>query len=168
MSKHFDGDLTNGKLREDAFARILLGGRELWEHKRDRKAHRTGNIAVEYESSTLPLGKGDRYPSGISVCKAHWFVIEFVGDRRLVLPTTTVKALARVAIKAKRARWIGDNNRFHNALIPFAWFLAFHEESPDPPAVIASGWESTLPTLAQAREYHETASFTPDAAGWTA
>jgi hypothetical protein len=170
MSKHFDGDLAAGKLREDAFARILLAGRELWEHKRDLQCERTGNIAIEYQTSTLPNGQGDKYDSGISVCEAHWFVIEFIEERRLVLPTEVVKELARVAIRANLAKWIGDNNRFHNALIPVTWFWAYsgtaeNTSAPDLRAVV-TGWEGSLPTLAQAREYYETGTFKPDPQGW--
>lgn len=127
MSKHFDGDLAKGKLREDAFARILLGGRELWEHKRDYKCADTGNIALEYETSELPNGQGKHWPSGIAVCTAHWFVIEYMPDRRLVMTLDEVKCLARRAIltpgtSKPRHLWCGDDNRFHNALVPFDWF----------------------------------------------
>lgn len=132
MSRHFDGDLAEGKLAEDAFARILLSRRELWEHKKDRQCARTGNVALEYETSQLPHGCGERYPSGIAVCTAYWFVIEFAPERRLVAPTDAVKQLARAAVKGGRHRWIGDDHRFHNALAPVKWFWAWPEQRSIP------------------------------------
>jgi hypothetical protein len=119
----FDGDLAKGILREDAFARILLGGRELWEHKRDFKCIETNNLAIEYETSELPRGQGRRWPSGISKTASHWYVLEFAHDRRLVMPTDFVKDVARSAIRSGRHVWGGDNRRFHNALVPVDWFL---------------------------------------------
>jgi hypothetical protein len=119
----FDGDLAKGSLREDAFARILLGGRELWEHKRDFKCVDTGNLAIEYETSQGPRGSGSKWPSGISKTQSYWYVLEFAHDRRLVMPTAEVKELARSAIRSGRHVWGGDNGRFHNALVPVDWFL---------------------------------------------
>lgn len=159
MSKHFDSDLADGKIAEDAFARILLSGRELWEHKRDFQCITTGNIALEYQTSTLPHGRGERYDSGIAICRAYWFVIEFADERRHVLPTDAVKELARLAIGSGLHKWIGDNNRFHNALVPLKWFWARPEQE--------AGWEDTLPTLKQARDYVATGTFKPDPDGWT-
>lgn len=120
--KGFDIDLLEGKAREDAFARVLLSGRELVEHKRDFKCMRTGNLALEYETSTLPKGEGDRYASGIAVCEAHWFVLEYDHEKWLVWTLDEVKAIARRAIRSGLHKWVGDNDRFHNALVPIEWF----------------------------------------------
>lgn len=124
----FDGDLLRGQLREDAFGRLLLGGRELWEHKRDFKATTTGNVAIEYRTSELPNGKGRVWDSGIATTKAGVYVIEYDEECRLVLPTERVRRLAALAVKdrespAPRYRWCGDNNRFLNALVPVEWFV---------------------------------------------
>lgn len=132
MSSQFDGDLAEGKVAEDAFARILLGTRELWEHKKDRQCSQTGNVAIEFETSRFPDGAGDRWPSGIAVCEAYWFVIEFAAEQRLVMPTEAVKDVARVALRDGRDRWIGDNHRFHNVLVPVGWFVA----TPKAPAAL--------------------------------
>jgi hypothetical protein len=131
-SKHFDGDLLEGKLAEDAFARILVSGREFWEHKRDRQCARTGNVAIEFETSQLPDGHGQRWPSGIAVCEAYWFVIEFAPERRLVVPTDAVKELARAAIRGRLHRWIGDDCRSHCALVPVDWFWSPPQATPTP------------------------------------
>ena len=113
----FDADLLPGNVREDAFARVLCSAR--FEHKRDYKATETGNIAIEYQ-----VRKGEAVEdSGIAITTAEWWVIEFAPSCRLVLPTETVKRLARVAIRDGRHRWIGDGNNHHNALVPFEWFL---------------------------------------------
>lgn len=121
--KGFDGDLLDGQVAEDAFARILLGGKEKWEHKRDDKFAQTGNIAIEYETSEFANGAGNRWRSGIAVCEAHWWVVEYLPNKRLLWPTEDVKVLARRAIGEKRHRWCGDYNRFHNALVPGEWFM---------------------------------------------
>lgn len=121
--KGFDGDLLDGQVAEDAFARILLGGKEKWEHKSDGWFATTGNIAVEWQTSELPNGEGRCWLSGISVCKAHWWVVEYLPNKRLLWPTEDVKELARRAIRQKRCKWCGDHNRFHNALVPGAWFM---------------------------------------------
>lgn len=44
-------------------------------------------------------------------------------EHRLVMPTEDVKILARDAIRDGRHRWIGDDDRFHNALVPVDWFF---------------------------------------------
>lgn len=119
----FDIDLADGALREDAFARVLLDGRERFEHKRDYQCTDTGNVAIEFEASTLPNGRGERYKSGISKCEAYWFVIEFAPDRRLMQPTEYVKDLARRAFREGRCKWVGDDNRFHCALVPVGRFV---------------------------------------------
>lgn len=141
MSVQFDGDLAEGKLAEDAFARILLGTRELWEHKKDRQCIHTGNVALEFETARFPDGAGDRWPSGIAVCQAYWFVIEFADELRLVMPTEKVKGLARCAIRDGRHRWIGDNHRFHNALVPVSWFVAVPKAAT---AVVSAGLASSM------------------------
>ncbi len=128
MSKHFDGDLAAGKLAEDAFARILLDGREKWEHKRDFKCVETGNVALEFATSSLPHGAGEVRPSGIAVCHAYWFVVEYAPECRHVMPLEAVKALARSAFRDGRHKWVGDDSRFHNALVPLSWFWTMPDQ----------------------------------------
>jgi hypothetical protein len=100
----------------------------LWEHKKDRLCAQTGNVALECETSRLPGGQGERWASGISVCEAYWFVIEFAHEQRLVVPTETAKGLARTAFRRGQTKWIGDNHRFHNALVPVSWFVTSPDE----------------------------------------
>lgn len=121
--KGFDIDLVDGKAREDAFARVLLGGRELVEHKRDFWCVDSNNVAIEFETSTLPSGEGDKYPSGLAKCEAYWVAIEIRHERWVVITLADVKQLARAAYKQGRHKWIGDNKRFHNALVPVWWFV---------------------------------------------
>lgn len=120
-----DGDLADGQLREDAYARILLSGRERWEHKRDWKAEQTGNIAVEFETSTLPNGRGDTYPSGIHEPgkeNVYWWIVEFAEDCRISLPREVMVRWKDHAVSRGLTLWCGDYNRFNNALIPWKWF----------------------------------------------
>ncbi len=114
----FDIDLLEGKAAEGAFSRVLCSAR--FEHKLDKKAARTGNIAVEYETRKR---NGEVILSGIAITTAEWWVVEFAPSCRLILPVEHAKKITRIAIKAGLDRWIGDGNNHHNALIPFAWFL---------------------------------------------
>ena len=50
----FDIDLAEGKLREDAFGRLLCHTR--FEHKHDKIHETSGNIAIEYEQK-MPDGR---------------------------------------------------------------------------------------------------------------
>ena len=121
----FDIDLREGKAREDAFVHVLLRSRV--EHKRDFKYATTGNIAVEYEQKARD---GNKVLSGISITEAGSWAVEFLENRWLVVPTETVKALARRAIKNGKHKWIGDGNNHHNALIPIDWFTQPGEDAP--------------------------------------
>lgn len=114
----FDIDLMNGKAREDAFAKVMLGS--FVEHKRDHLAIETGNVAFEYEQR---MPSGEVVPSGIAATTADWWAVEFLENCWVVLPTDYAKQLARRAIKEKLHKWIGDGNNHHNALVPFEWFL---------------------------------------------
>lgn len=115
----FDKDLREGKAREDAFVHVLLRARV--EHKRDKKAVDTGNLAIEYEQRCRD---GEIRGSGIAITKADRYAIEFAPECWLVLPTERVKEMTRLAIKEGRHRWIGDGNNHHNALVPFTWLLS--------------------------------------------
>lgn len=172
VSKHFDGDLERGQLAEGAFGQLLSAGADKWEHKRDFQCVRTGNLAVEFETSSEPNGHGRRYLSGISVTTAYWFVIQFAAERWHVLPTETVKHLARCAIRRGNEKWIGDDQRFHNALVPLRWFYepfgAISSARPLPEELQQEEeWLNSLPTDTQASDYARTGQFTPDRDGWT-
>lgn len=115
----FDIDLMEGKERERAFAKVMLGS--LVEHKRDHIAVESGNVAIEYEQK---MRDGKIVPSGIAITEADWWAVEFRPDCWTIAPTEYVKELARAAIKQGRHKWIGDGpNNHHNALVPFGWFL---------------------------------------------
>lgn len=114
----FDCDLREGKARENAFVHVLLRSRV--EHKRDKKAARTGNIAIEVAQL---CSDGEHRNSGVMVTTAESFAIEFFPECWLLLPTEYVRNLARRAMDEDRHRWIGDNNNHLNALIPIEWFV---------------------------------------------
>lgn len=118
--KGWDIDLADGEARENAFRDVLL--RRYVEHKRDFKCASTGNIAVEYETSAEPNGVGDRWPSGIAVTTSDLWAVEYAPEAWLLLRTQVMKGFAREAIRRDLHRWIGDDSRYHNALIPFHWF----------------------------------------------
>lgn len=116
--RDFDKDLREGQAREDAFVHTLLRSRV--EHKRDKKAARTGNIAVEIEQ----VGKdGDIHPSGVSGTSAEMWAIEYFPECWLLLPTEYVRSLAKRAVEQGRHQWIGNGNNHHNALVPIEWLV---------------------------------------------
>lgn len=114
----FDVDLRDGKAREDAFAHVML--RSQVEHKRDKKAALTGNIAVEL---CQRWSDGTAEPSGIQITTAERYAIEFYPECWLILPTEFVKALADKARVEGLTDWIGDGQNHYNALIPIEWFV---------------------------------------------
>lgn len=114
----FDKDLLFGQAREDAFMRTLLGGAYI-EHKADEKARETGNLFIEFETSRLPQGMGEKYPSGIGVTIAERWAQEFHDGCWILVPTDRIRQL----IVSAHQVWGGDDNRFHGALIPWRWLL---------------------------------------------
>jgi hypothetical protein len=114
----FDIDLREGKAREDAFVHVML--RSKVEHKRDKKAARTGNIAVEIACKD----RNDKgVPSGINITTAEYWAVEYMDGCWLVLPTEIVKNLTRLAAQQDRKHWIGDGGRHLNVLVPIEWFV---------------------------------------------
>ena len=89
------------------------------EHKLDEKARETGNLAIEFETSKLPNGFGEKKPSGISVCTAGRWAQEFYPDCWILVPTARMHELAAGAYQV----WGGDHNRFHIALVKWAALL---------------------------------------------
>jgi hypothetical protein len=119
----FDKDLLFGQAREDAFMRTLLGGAYI-EHKADEKARETGNLYIEFETSSLADGFGEKKPSGIAVTTATRWAQEFDDNCWILVPTARILRLVDRAYQV----WGGDNNRFHGALIPWRWLLHLPDE----------------------------------------
>ncbi len=113
----FDLDLAAGKLREDAFGRLLCSTR--FEHKRDYWAVRSGNLAIEIEQKQ----KNGEVKPVLMTNTSEWWALEYREDCRLVLPKDFIHKLVAHALTAKLTKWIGDGHNHHNALIPFSWFL---------------------------------------------
>jgi hypothetical protein len=124
--KGFDKDLLDGQAREDAFVRTMFRGAYI-EHKLDEKARETGNLCIEFETSKLPDGFGEKEPSGVSVCESERWAQEFDEDCWVLLPTSRIRRLVGPAWKV----WGGDHNRFHLALIPWRWLLKPPPDQPD-------------------------------------
>ena len=114
----FDVDLREGKAREDAFAHVMLRSRV--EHKRDKKAARTGNIAIEVAQKCRD---GEHRDSGVFATTAERFAIEYAPECWLLMPTEYVRALARLGLQQDRHRWIGDGGNHLNVLVPIEWFV---------------------------------------------
>jgi hypothetical protein len=121
----FDKDLREGEAREDAFVHVLL--RSQVEHKRDRKALETGNVAIEYRQRCRD---GEERRSGVAITKAERYAIEYAPECWLLIPTEKLKVFARLARATGRSRWIGDGNNHLNALVPLLWLLG-EEPGPD-------------------------------------
>lgn len=123
----FDIDLREGQAREDAFVHVLLRSRV--EHKRDKKAARTGNVAIEVAQLCRD---GQHRDAGVMVTNAESFAIEFFPECWLLLPTEYVRQLARRAMQENRHRWIGNGNNHLNALVPIEWFVRLEiSKSPE-------------------------------------
>jgi hypothetical protein len=114
----FDIDLREGKAREDAFVHVML--RSKVEHKRDKKAARTGNIAIEIAQT---LRGGDTVDSGVMSSTAEFYAIEYFPECWLILPTEYVRKLGRLGVQQDRHRWIGDGGNHLNVLVPIEWFV---------------------------------------------
>ena len=114
----FDIDLREGKAREDAFVHVLLRSRV--EHKRDKKAARTGNVAIEMAQR---CSDGETRDSGVMATEAAFFAVEFAPECWIVLPTEYVRALARRGIDENKHHWIADGGNHLNVLVPIEWFV---------------------------------------------
>ena len=109
FNSDFRYDLKVGQVAEQALAAIFEGKKV--EVKRDRKARRTGNIFVEYESR----GK----PSGISTSEAdYWcFVVE---ETFILLTTQRLKEIVEPLKGTDKERRGGDNNTSVGVLLRIA------------------------------------------------
>lgn len=122
----FDMDLREGKARENAFVHVLLRSRV--EHKRDKKAARTGNIAVEIAQL---CSDGEHRPSGVMVTNAEFWAVEFAPECWILLPTEYVRRLAKRGQQEDRHRWIGDGQNHLNVLVPIEWFVKLPQNGSD-------------------------------------
>lgn len=113
FNSNFKYDLKRGQEAEEWFAGLLTGGDRI-ECKRDFKAHKTGNVYVEFESR----GK----PSGIRRTEAeHWAFVYGPNEldlRVVVISAKRLKALAEAAIAEDRWKPGGDSNTSKGAIIP--------------------------------------------------
>lgn len=127
----FDIDLREGEAREAALVRAMASVGHLVEHKRDHKAHDSGNVFIEYQQ------KGR--PSGINVTTAQWWAIEFDANAWIVIETDRLRWLCRQAWRNPANRKSGgDNNNYRGVTVPVRDlvrmdYLAVVELSPDAP-----------------------------------
>ena len=122
----FDIDLREGKAREDAFVHTMLRSRV--EHKRDKKAWRTGNVALEMKQRCRD---GSIQPSGVYK-ESDTFAVEFAPECWVLLPTEYARSLAEKAEREGKCVWIGDGGNHYNALVPLEWFVdakSFHSQT---------------------------------------
>jgi len=107
FNSDFRFDLLVGNEVEGQLGLILNGKRI--EVKSDKRAHRTGQVFVEYES------RGKR--SGIATTQADYYCFEVQGIFILV-SVPTLKIIARKYIGTERDVRGGDNNTSKGILLP--------------------------------------------------
>jgi hypothetical protein len=113
----FDVNLLEGKLSENKWADML----ETIEFKKDYKAWKTGNVAVEYANN----GK----PSGIAVTQAKYVAYVLVDEKQnenvaIFLNTEILQAMCRQYLgHAKRDVKGGDNHDSSLILLPISEML---------------------------------------------
>ncbi len=117
-------DLQYGKAREDAFVSVMLRGKV--EHKRDRLAYRTGNLAIEFEQRCRDEVVRK---SGFLANDAEVAAIEYAPECWLLVPIECVRAMIRHGKETGHDVWGGDNNNAHLILAPWAWFLNPREQN---------------------------------------
>lgn len=112
----FDLDLRQMQAHEASLAMVLMArGTVTIEHKRDFGTVRTGNLFVEYAQTSGP--------SGIATTEAHTWAFEYDEGHWLLVPTTRLRQLCRVAYREKRRARGGDYNRQHGVLLPVRWLV---------------------------------------------
>lgn len=102
----FEYDLAFGKEGELSFADLT---NKKIEVKRDRVAHKTGNIFIEYESR----GK----PSGIATSKSDYYAY-YVNEVCILIETHRLKSICRRFVGTDRDIKGGDNNTSKGILLP--------------------------------------------------
>jgi len=107
----FDINLLEGKVSESELSDIL----QTVEVKKDYKTHKTGNIAVEFESR----GK----PSGIATTEAEWWAFVLVNkdfDNTMIMlfKTGSLMKACRKYINTNRDVYGGDDDTSRMILLP--------------------------------------------------
>tara|TARA_R100001244_G_C5128340_1_gene125198 strand:- start:133 stop:753 length:621 start_codon:yes stop_codon:yes gene_type:complete len=133
----FDVNLLEGKLSENKWAEML----ETIEFKKDYKAWKTGNIAVEYSNN----GK----LSGIAATEAKYVAYILVDEKQnenavIFLKTEIIKAMCRQYLEhPKRDIKGGDNHDSSLILLPIEELLnpkfLFGVEKEEPDVTYGSG-----------------------------
>jgi len=108
----FAYDLEFGQEGESQFAEIVNNKKV--EVKRDRVAHKTGNLFIEYESR----GK----PSGIATSQADTYAY-WIGEACLVISSERLKHICRNYIGTEFDILGGDNNTSKGILLPIESIL---------------------------------------------
>ena len=103
----FKYDLQFGIEGESMFAEIVKNKKV--EVKRDRKAHITGNIFIEYECRNKP--------SGISITESDFYAY-FVNEVCILIEVHKLKDICRQYLKTKYDIYGGDNNTSKGILLP--------------------------------------------------
>jgi hypothetical protein len=118
QNNNFEHDLKIGLEYEGMFANILRG--KTVEIKTDLIAHKTGNVAIEFEYRNKP--------SGISKTNADYYAFIFpnaqVGTMITLIETNELKAFARKYYADKKnIKCVGDDKAAKVILIPLQRFL---------------------------------------------
>jgi|TARA_R110000868_G_scaffold365726_1_gene628610 hypothetical protein len=102
----FKYDLIFGIEGELSFADLV---NKKVEVKRDRVAHKTGNIFIEYESRNKP--------SGISTSKSDFYAY-YISDVCILISTEKLKDICRKYLNTNKDIKGGDNNTSKGILLP--------------------------------------------------
>lgn len=125
FNSDFKFDLELGQKMEHGLADILANKRI--EAKSDYIAHRTGNIAIEYECR----GK----PSGIAVTEADYYayIIPCAPLKNIILlmEVGNLKNISRLYYAQNKIKSMGDSNLSKSVLIPIQDLFVYGEEKKD-------------------------------------
>jgi len=105
----FSHDLEVGQIGEHALGQILEGTDI--EVKTDLRAHRTGNVFVEYQSR----GK----PSGIAKTNAQWWAFIISDTQIILIETEKLKEVCRELYNLSSVVG-GDNDTSSGVLVPIS------------------------------------------------
>lgn len=108
--KNFDIDLRYGNIGEELVLSLLNGGQKI-EVKTDRMAHKTGNIAIEFQC------RGRL--SGIATSEADYWAF-VLNDNKFILfiKTDILRAIARLYYEKGFIKKGGDDKASDMILIP--------------------------------------------------
>ena len=102
----FKYDLIFGIEGELSFADLV---NKKIEVKRDRVAHKTGNLFIEYESRNKP--------SGIATSKSDFYAY-YISDVCILISTEKLKDICRKYLNTTKDIKGGDNNTSKGILLP--------------------------------------------------